>query len=426
MRENKYKIIKILGEGSYGSVYLAEKKFSQNGPEFVAIKKFLMRDKKSYQSFKNELKILKNIKSDYLIKILDYYKDSSYMYMVMEYAPNGDLEQYIRSVFKNKKKVDFKFLDSIIYQVTEGLNILHKNRIIHRDIKTSNILIFDKNIVKIADFGVSKMLENNKLLANTSIGTPYYMSPEIINGKPYNYSVDFWALGCLIYNYLTNKYPFEASNITLLCKKIIKGEYDMSKIHEKYKSIIKKLLDRKNRGDENDVFKFILSNCNTFINKNKILGPIKKKSTISKEEIREKYSEKIKPYGLSKKLGPIDNNENKYYLKEINEINKKLEPINFKYKKKLEELDEIKLKKNKLEPIDKKYNWKKIEDKINNNIKLIDKKYDWRKIEDKINNIGFKNNKLEPIFRENKNNKKDFVKYNIQNIKNLQKKGKFR
>lgn len=410
MRENKYKIIKLLGEGSYGSVYLAENLFSQNGPKYVAIKKFLMRDRKSYQSFRNEVKILKKINCNSLVKILDYYKDSTYMYMVMEYAPNGDLEQYIRSVFKNNKKIDYKFLDTIIYQVTEGLNELHKNKVIHRDIKTSNILIFNENLVKIADFGVSKMLENNNLLANTSIGTPYYMSPEIVNGKPYNYSVDFWALGCLIYNYLTNKYPFEASNITSLCKKILKGHYDLNKIPDKYKDIVKKLLDGKNRGNENDVFKFILSNCNTFINKNKILNPIKKKATLTREEIVNKY--KVEPYQL-KKLDPINKDMDKLYLKEIGDIHKKLNPINDMYNKKLEELERRDFFRKKVEPIER--------NPIKNNLAPIQKKYDWKKLEEDIYNVGFKNNKLEPLFKNNKKHKKDFVKFNIQNIKNLKK-----
>ena len=142
----------------------------------MAIKKFQLRDKQAYLSFKNEIKIFKKIKSDYLVQILDYYKDSRYIYLVMEYAEKGDLEEYIRSSYKKNNRIDKKFLDTVIYQITEGLNVLHKNNIIHRDIKSSNILVFNNNLVKITDFGVSKLLENKNLFANTSIGTPYYVS----------------------------------------------------------------------------------------------------------------------------------------------------------------------------------------------------------------------------------------------------------
>ena len=407
MGKNNYKILKTLGQGSFGSVFLAQNLNSQSHSDYVAIKRFYMYDKKSFESFKNEIKIIKKIKSDYLVKVFDYYKDSQYMYMVMEYAPKGDLEGYIRSFYKNNKKIDLKFIDTMIYQITEGINILHKNNIIHRDIKLPNILVFKDNLVKITDFGVSKLLEKENMLANTAIGTPYYMSPEIIKGNPYNFSVDFWALGCLIYKSLTNKYPFESNSITGLCRKIINGKYDLSIIPFKYKKIIKKLLEiDKNRVDEKDVFKFILSNSNTFINKEKILDPVKKK-----------IYELTKNYNISdKKLEPIKNNH-KPVLKEINEISKKLEPLNKNYLKKLNEIDskfpEFK-NNNKLEPIkDYKIRYKK------------DKRYN--KISDYDNNRypNYNHKKLEPIKDYKERYKKDFVKFNINNIKNIEKRSRF-
>ena len=265
-----YKFIKLLGKGSYGTVYLAKNESSQSTNDYVAIKKFSIRDKTSYSSFKNELQIFKKIESDYLIKILDYYKDSDYIYLVMEYAPHGDLEEYIRSFYSKRKKINTKFVDTIIYQVSEGLKVLHKNNIIHRDIKTSNILVFNKNLIKITDFGISKILDNNAL-AKSSIGTPYYMSPEIIKGIPYDFSVDFWALGCLIYKVLTNYYPFEASNMPLLIAKIKSGKYNLSIIPTKYKRIVSKLINENlNRGTKKDINNFIMSNCNTFVKMNDI------------------------------------------------------------------------------------------------------------------------------------------------------------
>lgn len=404
---NNYKIIKNLGQGSYGSVYLAKNLVSKSNDEYVAIKKFLMNDKSSYNSFKNEVKILKRIKSDYLVRIIDYYKDSQYMYLVMEYAPKGDLEGYIRSLFRNNRKINYKFLDTVIYQLTEGLNVLHKNNIIHRDIKLPNILIFDDNLVKITDFGVSKLLENGKLSTDTAIGTPYYMSPEVVKGTPYNYSVDFWALGCLIYKFLTNKYPFEASNIALLCNKIVKGKYDLSIIPFKYKNIVKKLLEiGKNRADEKDLFQFILSNSNSFIKKKNQLNPINKKTyRIENEKVvissDNPYRKKLEPIIENSKL-PISK---KFKTKEIEELTKKLEPINKIYKQKLKKLELIDNPyRKKLEPIAENYKFKKnnINNYLDNPFPKVNKK------------------KLEPI--NNAKYKKDFVKFNIQNIKNIKQK----
>ena len=430
MGENDYKIIKLLGAGSYGSVYLAKSKFSNNESEHVAIKKFQLHDKKAYLSFKNEIKIFKKIKSDYLVKILDYYRDSRYMYLVMEYAEKGDLEQYIRSAYKRKNKIDTKFIDTVIYQITEGLNTLHKNNIIHRDIKSSNILVFNDNLVKITDFGVSKLLENNNLLANTSIGTPYYMSPELVNGTPYNYSVDFWAFGCLIYKMLTNKYPFEANNIGALFYKIMKGKYNLSKIPFKYKNIISKLLDEKfKRADEKDLYEFILSNSNSFLRMKKpkkidSISPI----YLEKEEVKDvNIKKKFNP--VYEKLDPI-NNKYKMKLKEIDNIyNKKsdipkvnyklpeLKPIN-RYRKK--EIYNIYQKKNNLQKLEPINNFKKPEpisnfkkpEPINNNIYNVNKRY----------------NMLEPLdnqYKPRKKYKKDFIKINIQNIKKMERKNIF-
>ena len=166
-----YKFIKLLGKGSYGSVYLAKNQKNPKIDEYVAIKKFYINDKTSYKSFKNELKILKKIDNKYLVKIFDYFQDSEYMYIVMEYAPEGDLEEYIGSKYNKGKLVSNKFIDTVLYQINEGLSVLHKKNIIHRDIKTSNILVFNENLVKITDFGVSKILNNNKL-AYSKIGSP--------------------------------------------------------------------------------------------------------------------------------------------------------------------------------------------------------------------------------------------------------------
>ena len=399
MGESKYKIIKLLGSGSYGDVYLAKKKFSQNSSDYVAIKKFSIRDKKAYESFQNEIKIFKKIKSDYIVKILDYYKDSTYMYIVMEYAPNGDLEEYIRSSYKNKGFVDTKFIDTVIFQLTEGLNLLHKNNIIHRDIKASNILIFNNDLIKITDFGVSKILDEKNLLANTAIGTPYYMSPEIVNGKPYDFGVDFWALGCLIYKLLTNKYPFEAQSMPKLFYKIIKGKYSNYNIPEKYKNIISKLLkDNFNRANEKDLHAFILNNCNTFINRNRSKNNFVSPITEEKNNI-------------NKRLDPIY---------------RKIEPINDKYKLKISEAKYNKYEPSKINFKSKIENIEKVYEQKISNIKKLDPINHPKIIPKEYINEPKRFNLLEPIdknkYKYKVKGKKDFIRYNIQNIKELEKK----
>ena len=212
--------MKMIGKGSYAEVFLGIDNLTS---QKVAIKRFYTKSKDIKNSFLNEIKICKiitdKIDCPYLTKTLDMFSDNNYTYLVLEYAPHGDLENFISKSFKKHRGINEKIIDRIILQVKEAISCLHDNNIIHRDIKSSNILIFDKKTVKISDFGVSKLLENN-IFARSSIGTPYYMSPAIVRGDKYSYNVDYWALGCLIYKMITNRYPFEAENLPKIVKKI--------------------------------------------------------------------------------------------------------------------------------------------------------------------------------------------------------------
>jgi len=440
-----YKFIKLLGKGSYGSVYLAKNESSQSTNDYVAIKKFSIRDKTSYTSFKNELKIFKKIESEYLIKILDYYKDSDYIYLVMEYAPHGDLEDYIRSFYSKRKKIDTKFVDTIIYQVSEGLKVLHKNNIIHRDIKTSNILIFNRNLIKITDFGISKILENN-LFAKSSIGTPYYMSPEIIRGIPYDFSVDFWALGCLIYKVLTNYYPFEASNMALLISKIKSGKYNLSIIPNKYKMIVSKLINENlNRGTKKDINNFIISNCNTFVKmnninlydsshvidtnhtsaNNKILPPLKYTSAIdnTSTNLKNLEIEHVKDYKYENKKRVLEPIKYTIYENKKRELEKPEKYTKYKYKNlgKLEleklELEKLELEKLELEKLElEKLELEKLElEKQELEKQVLEKqvleKLELEKIE--LKKLELKKLELKKYTRYENKNLKEELKYNI-------------
>ena len=118
---------------------------------------------------------------------------------------------------------------------------MHKKHILHRDIKTQNIFLTKNNMVKLGDFGISKSLEGSLAQAKTVIGTPYYLSPEIISNVPYSYKSDIWSLGVLLYEMTTFKMPFDASSISELAKKIKNG--DFQKINSQiYSNELKKLI----------------------------------------------------------------------------------------------------------------------------------------------------------------------------------------
>ena len=179
----------------------------------------------------NEASIMKKLFHPNIISFKDVFKDTKldYFYIVMEYANDGDLSKKIKTQ-KQKTYGDKYFSEEKILQyfdqICRGLQYIHSKNIIHRDIKTQNIFLMKNGKVKIGDFGISKALTNTKNNASTIIGTPYYFSPEIINGEPYNYKTDIWSLGVVLYEMCCLKLPFESNNIAQLSIKILRGKYD--------------------------------------------------------------------------------------------------------------------------------------------------------------------------------------------------------
>ena len=110
-------------------------------------------------------------------------------------------------------------------QLCLGIQALHRNNILHRDLKSANVFLSNHNCIKIGDLGVAKLLAASRAMAKTQIGTPYYVSPELWKNKPYNAKSDVWALGCLLYEMVMGKPPFESANMRGLAKKSMRGAY---------------------------------------------------------------------------------------------------------------------------------------------------------------------------------------------------------
>ena len=102
----------------------------------------------------------------------------------------------------------------------------HDRKILHRDLKSQNIFLTKKNIVKLGDFGIARVLSNTRSKAKTVVGTPYYLSPEIIESQPYSFKSDIWSLGVLLYEMCALCPPFNAGSLHQLAQKIIKGQFD--------------------------------------------------------------------------------------------------------------------------------------------------------------------------------------------------------
>ena len=149
----------------------------------------------------HEINILTFINSQYLLKLNDMYFSNDNLNLITPHYGGGNLDNYIFKYKTNNRKIPINTIWSIFIQICMGLKQLHFNGIIHRDIKPANILMDNKespkNIV-ICDFGVSIILDKSTEFCKTSIGTPYFMSPEAGDQVLYTKKTDIWSLGCLL------------------------------------------------------------------------------------------------------------------------------------------------------------------------------------------------------------------------------------
>jgi len=146
----------------------------------------------------------------------------TYLCVVMSYCDGGDLSHFVKN--QRGKKLREKHVLDLFVQIALALHFIHNRNILHRDLKAQNIFVKDGQL-KLGDFGISKVLTGSVAFCETMIGTPYYMSPEVFKGKRYDFKSDIWSLGCVLYELITFKHAFDASNLNSLAQKIVRGRY---------------------------------------------------------------------------------------------------------------------------------------------------------------------------------------------------------
>lgn len=142
----------------------------------------------------------------------------------MEYCEHGDLHTYLTKL--NGKHISENTVWKFFIQICLGMHHLHSQNILHRDLKTLNIFLTKDNTIRIGDLGVAKILSCAENFVKSKVGTPYYLSPEVCEDRPYNNKSDIWSLGCVLYEICSLKHPFEAKNQAELLLKIVKGKYE--------------------------------------------------------------------------------------------------------------------------------------------------------------------------------------------------------
>ncbi|XP_060569849.1 serine/threonine-protein kinase Nek1-like isoform X2 [Ruditapes philippinarum] len=219
---DKYVKVRKIGEGAFGKADLV--KLKKDGSQCVIKEISIMRmNSKERSEARKEVSVLAQLKHPNIVAYRESFEEHGCLYIVMDFCSGGDLYAKIN----NQRGILFgeeQILDWFV-QMCLAIKHIHDRKILHRDIKSQNIFLTSKGMVQLGDFGIAKVLNSTVELARTCIGTPYYLSPEICENKPYNNKSDVWSLGCVVYELATLKHAFEAGNMKNLVLKIIRGSY---------------------------------------------------------------------------------------------------------------------------------------------------------------------------------------------------------
>ena len=241
-----YTLTKSLGKGAFGEVYITSKQGTQEKFATKKIDKKFARNPKAKKYIDNEIKILKSIDHENIIKLYDQLETSQYYFLVTEYCNGGGLSDCLEyHINQYHKPFSEEVVQYLMRQIVSGIRYLHSKHILHRDIKLDNILVkFDteedkqkKNMlkakVKIIDFGFARYLDP-KELAFSTLGSPINMEPGILrklnkmeNSRNYGYDekADIWSLGTICYEMLIGHCTFDASSMKELLAKVEAGNY---------------------------------------------------------------------------------------------------------------------------------------------------------------------------------------------------------
>ena len=229
---DRYEIIRVIGEGGMANVYLANDTILNRKVAVKVLRGDLANDEKFVRRFQREALSASSLNHPNIVEMYDVGEDDGNFYIVMEYA-NGlalaaDVKEYVdgknlKQLIKRRTKLSLTEVVDIMKQLTDGISHAHDSFIIHRDIKPQNMLILDNGLVKITDFGIAVALNSTQLTQTNSVmGSVHYLPPEQAAGKGATFKSDIYSLGIMMYELITGKLPFRGENAVEIALKQMK------------------------------------------------------------------------------------------------------------------------------------------------------------------------------------------------------------
>ncbi|XP_055348902.1 aurora kinase C-like isoform X2 [Paramacrobiotus metropolitanus] len=197
---------RVLGKGKFGKVYLAREKKSRFVVALKVMHKSELKSNNVEHQLRREIEIQTHLRHPHIIRMYGVFHDTSKIYLILEYAPNGELYKLL----EHKGRFSDTEAATYVYELTTALMYCHERKIIHRDIKPENLLLGIYGELKIADFGWSVHSPSSRRA--TMCGTLDYLAPEMVEGKSHDESIDIWCLGILTYELLTGRAPFHVKD----------------------------------------------------------------------------------------------------------------------------------------------------------------------------------------------------------------------